>query len=556
MTIKTKVRFVFGSLFFILALIAIMAFARLNQLANGASNIQEQVLPSTQILGQMNEASERYRILEAEHVLAVDDKAMDSIENEMTAATRSMTDLRAKMEPLLGTEELEQIYGKFAPAWNDFVAAGNELSQASRKGEDEKAGRAYREHGAAAFKAVSKVLGEMGTAVIANGDAAASKSHSVARWTEITILGVIVFALVITGLGTMFFSKEVLQPILEVGDVMHRLANADLTASMSGGPRDDEIDTMVRSIEVFRDNMQKAESLSRIQNEEKIAKERRQQAVETTIASFATGIGRQIEKLAEAAERMRNASEEMAQTAADTSHQAEAVDRAAQLASANVESVAAATGELANSVSEIGRQVDASSQITRKAVDEANRTNTTIQSLAEAAQKIGVVMQLISQIAAQTKLLALNATIEAARAGEAGKGFAVVASEVRNLAAQTADATEDIAQQIAAIQQATQEAVQAISHISGTISEVSEISTLIAAAIEEQNATTVGMRRNTEEASHGTSNVSTNISQVSSGAGRTGEAAAVVLEASGEVGRQSKTLQDEISTFLEKIRSA
>src|SRR5450759_5728472 len=39
-----------------------------------------------------------------------------------------------------------------------------------------------------------------------------------------------------------------------------------------------------------------------------------------------------------------------------------------------------------------------------------------------------------------------------ARAGESGKGFAVVASEVKSLAGQTAKATEEIAEQIGAIQ--------------------------------------------------------------------------------------------------------
>ena len=84
-------------------------------------------------------------------------------------------------------------------------------------------------------------------------------------------------------------------------------------------------------------------------------------------------------------------------------------------------------------------------------------------------------MDLINDIASQTNLLALNATIEAARAGEAGKGFAVVATEVKSLADQTAQATDDIGAQIAAIQSATSEAVTAIASISGTIKTVDEI---------------------------------------------------------------------------------
>ena len=82
--------------------------------------------------------------------------------------------------------------------------------------------------------------------------------------------------------------------------------------------------------------------------------------------------------------------------------------------------------------------------------------------LGERSKEIGQIVDTITGITAQTNLLALNAAIEAARAGEAGKGFAVVAEEVRKLAAESAEAAQNIADLIRAIQTDTDSAVKAM----------------------------------------------------------------------------------------------
>jgi methyl-accepting chemotaxis protein len=57
---------------------------------------------------------------------------------------------------------------------------------------------------------------------------------------------------------------------------------------------------------------------------------------------------------------------------------------------------------------------------------------------------------------------------------------------VKALANQTARATEEIANQVRAIQDATESSAQAIQSITGTIHRVNEIAGTIAAAVEDQ----------------------------------------------------------------------
>jgi methyl-accepting chemotaxis protein len=164
-------------------------------------------------------------------------------------------------------------------------------------------------------------------------------------------------------------------------------------------------------------------------------------------------------------------------------------------------------------------------------------------------------VRLINDIAGQTNLLALNATIEAARAGEAGKGFAVVASEVKTLATQTARATEEIAGQVRAIQEATDSSATAIGTIADTIGRVNEISTAIAAAVEEQGAATREISRNVQQAASGTQEVTSNIVGVTQSSQQTSAGSAEVLSAAGELARNGERLKQEVDTFLHTVRA-
>jgi methyl-accepting chemotaxis protein len=253
---------------------------------------------------------------------------------------------------------------------------------------------------------------------------------------------------------------------------------------------------------------------------------------------------------------LKTSADRLAMTSREATKVLGTVAAAAEQTSANMQTVATATEELTASINEITRQVSDSSAITENAVEQANATNNTVKALTETAEKIGQIVNLINDIASRTNLLALNAAIEAARAGEAGKGFAIVASEVKSLANQTAKATEEIAGQIANMQQAAGTAVGAIEQIRETIVGINQVATRIAAAVEEQGAATHEIARNISEATTGTRDVSKNIGDVRSAAEKVGDISMQVQMEAGRLTEQSNVLSGKVHEFLTKVQTA
>ena len=355
-----------------------------------------------------------------------------------------------------------------------------------------------------------------------------------------------------------WLSRQITRPLGRLVQFTEQPLSAAPSAEFQRDLRlNDEIGTVARALQVFKEKSAEAERLRGevdVQKSEAEAAQRKARAdmvgtVETETDAAVTGIDKRMKTMTEAAEVMSR-SAELVGTSAQT------VAAASAQALANAQTVASATEELSKSIREISTQVANATKATSAAVSRSENARTTIATLAEAVTRVGQVTTLISEIASQTNLLALNATIEAARAGEAGRGFAVVASEVKSLATQTARSTEEINRQISEIQSITQETVRGMDEVSDTVRTIDEIAGSIAAAVEEQHAATSEISRNVTETANGAREVSTRITEVSGEASRLEDEAGRVHGCAADVTEAVSSLRRVIVTAVRSSAAA
>jgi methyl-accepting chemotaxis protein len=556
LSIRTKIVIVVSILLAAVMAMGTVALREISAINSNLTEVQAKWLQSAITIGEMQAAILRYQTSVRDHLLADDPGTEAQIEKTLQILEQKIKDNFAAYETLKTPADERGIYDEFRKVWESYAAAGAEVLAASRN-QDFATGREL-------FTNKLIKIGQQNDDLLnrerelnrRGAEAAVKRGNDLYSFATTFFVGGLALVTLLSLAIAAFLVRDVSRGIASIIQPMRALSQGDLAANIPHGDKDTEIGQMALTLQLFKEALVTKKTSDDATAAEANTKIARSVRVDGITREFESVIGELIGSLSSSSTELDAAANTLTTTADSTGKISSEAAAASQEVSSNVQSVAKTAEEITSSVQAIGHKVQEASRIACEAVKQAESTDSKIAQLSQSASRIGDVIKLITDVAEQTNLLALNATIEAARAGVAGRGFAVVASEVKALAAQTAKATDEIAAQIAGMQNATNESVLAIREIGTTINLISEISSTISAAVEQQGAATQEIARHVQHAAKRSRVVASNIADVSRGARETGSASSQVLSSARTISTESVRLRTEVERFLTTVRAA
>ncbi len=312
------------------------------------------------------------------------------------------------------------------------------------------------------------------------------------------LVGVIIVAAIITAIvDAVSLIRDIADPIKELTQAAHQLAEGDVNVEVSERKNQDEIYELIEAVKGMVGNVKRQAKTAHELSQGNLQ-------VEITPRSDKDILGLALKEIVDdyniLLAAIKESTTQVTAGAGQVASASQALAQGSTEQASAIEQVTASMDEIAEKTRVNATQAGDVDKLAQNVAREAEAGNEKMHEMVAAMKEINrssveisKVIKTIDDIAFQTNILALNATVEAARAGVHGKGFAVVAEEVRNLAeksAQAANETNDMItgsiQKINNGSELAQETAKSLEEIVNDVEKTAELIDNIAMATNNQ----------------------------------------------------------------------
>jgi two-component system, OmpR family, sensor kinase len=253
-SITLRLSSVFLSLFLVALLVGAIGIGSLSYFNQVSSQVRDRWLPSTGVLGDLNNHTSDFRGVEAASVLAQTAGELTASEQEMQQLDRGIAASQDSYRRIGHSADEDALYRKFETQWSRYRRGVSDNMALAQHGERALAVARYISDSKSAYDTASDALDALTAHTLASARQASLREDRVYRQARWLIFITIALAGLAAVGAMVFVRRSISLPILDLADRMHRLAANDTGIDMQASERHDEIGEMERAVVVFRNN--------------------------------------------------------------------------------------------------------------------------------------------------------------------------------------------------------------------------------------------------------------------------------------------------------------
>jgi two-component system OmpR family sensor kinase len=245
---------VFLVFFLLVCVLGSFSIWRLSNFNRLSADVAEVWLPTTRVLGDLNNFTSDFRAIEGSNLLSTDQSEIAATETDMAALDRSIAQAERGFEKIAHDPAENDLYDRFKAHWTDYRKIVNQMLVLSRGNRKAEALSIYGGTSRVAYNAASDTLGQLTDQAVASAQIASDRLAVAYRQAFWLILLAVAIAGVMVVAALFHISRSISGPLLQLADRMRRLAANDTDIDVPETGRADEIGEMAQATVVFRNN--------------------------------------------------------------------------------------------------------------------------------------------------------------------------------------------------------------------------------------------------------------------------------------------------------------